>query len=119
MRISRTLVRRSSAASFGQVTDTFVEKLSRVCGEVTTNRDVRHRHGDDESFTPAIPPDAVVFASSTEEVQAVVRLCGESQVPLIPFGTGTSLEGHICADYGGVSLDLSKMDAILEARDVC
>ena len=63
---------------------------------------------------PNQPPDAVVFAGSTEEVQAVVRVCAEQRVPIIPFGTGTSLEGHVNAPAGGISLDTSRMDQVLD-----
>ena len=63
------------------------------------------RHGDDESHHPSQPPAVVAFARSTEEVQAVVRLCAESRTPLVPFGAGTSLEGHITATRGGAGPD--------------
>ena len=70
-------------------------------------------HGRDESsFAPALP-DAVAFPQSTEEVAAVVRACAEHAVPVIPFGTGSSLEGHILAAHGGVSVDTSLMDRIV------
>ncbi len=60
-----------------------------------------------------MPPDAVVFAHSTEEVVALVRLCSRHRVPLIPYGVGTSLEGHLLALQGGVSVDLSQMNKVL------
>src|SRR2546426_8950679 len=59
------------------------------------------------------PPDAVVFPQATEEVQDIVRICAERRVPVIPFGTGTSLEGHINAPYGGVSIDFRDMNRVL------
>jgi D-lactate dehydrogenase (cytochrome) len=77
---------------FGKCDDGLLSALGRACGEVSVNESVRYRHGDDESHHPAVPPDAVAFASSTEEVQAIVRICAERHVPVIPFGTGTSLE---------------------------
>lgn len=61
----------------------------------------------------SLPAQAVAFARSTEEVVGVVRVCRESRTPLIPFGTGTSLEGHIQASEGGVCLDLSEMNRVL------
>lgn len=74
---------------------------------------VRDHHGRDESPFPATPPDAVVYALSTEEVADVVRLCREYKVPVIPFGVGSSLEGHLLAVQGGLSLDLSRMNRVL------
>ena len=110
----RTLASCSSA-TFGKVTDSFAARLAALV-KTSTNRDVCARHGDDESHHPAVPPDVVAFAQSTAEVQAVVRLCAEARVPLIPYGAGTSLEGHITAPFGGVSLDLSPMNRVLEAN---
>ena len=74
---------------------------------------MRAQHGGSESHFPLMPPDAVVFARSTEDVVALVRLCTAHRTPLIPWGAGTSVEGHTAAVRGGVSLDLSEMDAIL------
>ncbi|NMM37591.1 MAG: FAD-binding protein [Glaciimonas sp.] len=74
---------------------------------------VRAHHGRDESSYDPMLPDAVVFARSTEEVAAAVHLCGQHQVPVIAYGTGTSLEGHILAVQGGLTIDLSQMDAVI------
>ncbi len=83
---------------------------------VSTARTVRDQHGKDESYHPAAPPDMVVFAESTEEVAAVVAACAARGVPVIPFGTGTSLEGHVAALKGGVCIDLMRMNRVLEVR---
>jgi D-lactate dehydrogenase (cytochrome) len=74
---------------------------------------VREQHGRDESSFDVPPPGAVVFAQSTAEVAAVVKLAAQYQVPVIPFGVGTSLEGHLLAVQGGISLDVSQMNRVL------
>src|SRR5262249_20497507 len=62
---------------------------------------------------PRAPPEAVVFPQATADVQDIVRICAERRVPVIPFGTGTSLEGHVNAPYGGVSIDFRDMNRVL------
>jgi D-lactate dehydrogenase (cytochrome) len=81
---------------------------------------VRDHHGRDESPFPVTPPDAVVFARSTQDVVDVVNLCRQFAVPVIPYGAGSSLEGHLLAVQGGVCIDLSQMNAILriDAEDL-
>lgn len=74
---------------------------------------VREQHGRDESVFDVPPPQAVVFAQSEAEVARVVGLCAEHGVPVIPYGAGSSLEGHLLAVRGGISLDVSRMDQIL------
>src|SRR5690606_29089801 len=74
---------------------------------------VREHHGRDESPFAPMPPDVVVFAHGTDEVAEVVRLCGAHRVPVIPYGVGSSLEGHLLAVQGGVSIDLSQMNKVL------
>jgi len=75
---------------------------------------VCEQHGRDESPYPTTPPDAVVFCESTEDVAAVLRLADRHEVPVIPYGVGSSLEGHLLAVQGGVSVDLSRMTAIVQ-----
>ncbi|MFS2152543.1 FAD-linked oxidase C-terminal domain-containing protein [Rhizobium sp. Rhizsp42] len=89
------------------------ETLRQLFGDrFSTAQALREQHGRGEShYTPAIP-DAVVFAESTEEVAQIVRLCAAEGVPVIAFGAGTSLEGHLTAARGGVSIDLSRMSQI-------
>ena len=77
---------------------------------------VRRQHGHNFTWYDNQPPDAVVFATSNAEVQEVVRQCAAHRVPVIPFGTGTSLEAQLNAPFGGISIDLSRMNAILAVR---
>jgi D-lactate dehydrogenase (cytochrome) len=89
---------------------------ARFGERLATSDAVRLQHGRDESSFAAMPPDAVVFAQNTDEVAATVALCHEYRVPVIAFGTGTSLEGHLHAVNGGVCIDLSGMDRVLAVR---
>ena len=73
----------------------------------------RLQHGRDESVHAPQPPDGVVMAESTEEVATVIRLCAEHGVPVIPYGVGSSVEGHVLAPQGGISLDLSGMNRVV------
>jgi D-lactate dehydrogenase (cytochrome) len=89
-------------------------QLSTLFGaRLSTAAAIREQHGKGESFHPVAPPDAVVFVRSTAEVSAAVKACAAHRVPIVAFGAGTSLEGHVAALKGGVSIDLSQMDAIL------
>src|SRR3954463_1743097 len=95
-----------------------LEELKALLGErVSTSAAVREHHGKDESYFPYALPDAVVFVESTEEVRDVVDICRRHRVPMIPFGVGTSLEGHILAVRGGVSIDLSHMNKVLAVHE--
>jgi D-lactate dehydrogenase (cytochrome) len=77
--------------------------LRELLGDrVSTSAAVCAQHGKDESYHQAHAPDAVVFPHSSEEVVAIVKLCAEHSTPIIAFGTGTSLEGHVAAIKGGV-----------------
>jgi len=91
-----------------------VADLRQLLGDrVTTSRGVREHHGKDESYFPHAPPDAVAFPHSTEEVRDIVNLCRRYHTPLIPFGVGTSVEGHVLATRGGVCVDMSQMSKVL------
>jgi D-lactate dehydrogenase (cytochrome) len=88
--------------------------LRALLGErVSTSRGVREHHGKDESYYPYAAPDAVAFPRSTEEVRDVVNVCRRYHTPMIPYGVGTSLEGHILANAGGVCIDTSQMNRVL------
>src|ERR1035437_2161219 len=80
---------------------------------LSTTRATCEQHGRDESSYDPMPPDAVAFAHTTEEVAAVVSLCSSHAVPIIPYGAGTSLEGHLLALRGGVTVDLSQMNQMV------
>ncbi|WP_419187065.1 FAD-binding oxidoreductase [Azohydromonas sediminis] len=93
--------------------DALKARLGERC---TTAAAVREQHGRDESPYPTTPPDAVVFCESTDEVAFVVGLAAEHGVPVIPYGIGSSLEGHLLAVHGGVSIDLSRMNRIVRVN---
>jgi D-lactate dehydrogenase (cytochrome) len=113
-------VKRPPAASV----DAARRALSDLLGEgrVGTGADILAQHGHDESFHPEARPDLVVWPRRTEEAAAIVRIALEHRVPLVPFGAGTSLEGHVAALAGGISVDMRALNAIaapsLEDLDV-
>ena len=80
---------------------------------VVTSQSVREQHGNTLTWVPNQPPDAVAFPQTTQDVQAIVRICAANGVPVIPFGVGTSLEGHVNAPIGGVSIDFRDMNKML------
>jgi D-lactate dehydrogenase (cytochrome) len=85
-------------------------------GQVATGESVRALHGEDLSFHPPCLPDVVVFPHSTADVAAVLDLADQRRVPVIPFGAGSSLEGHVLPVDGGISLDLGRLDSIVAVR---
>jgi D-lactate dehydrogenase (cytochrome) len=94
-----------------------VTRLTADYGErALTSRAVRDQHSHGEGLADAGLPDVVVFPHTNEEVAAIVRLCHAARVPVIAFGVGTSLEGHVAALYGGVCIDLSQMNRVLEVN---
>lgn len=97
------------AAAIGILQQRFGERLA--LGDA-----VREQHGHTTTYIPNQPPDAVAFATSAEDVCEVVRVCGDHGVPVIPFGTGTSLEGQVNAPFGGICVDLTGMDRVLEVN---
>ena len=98
------------------------EDVAAIVGSLThefgarakTGTAIREQHGHGEGLADAALPDVVVFPHSNEEVAAIVRLCHAARAPVIAFGVGTSLEGHVAAIYGGVCVDLSEMNRMLE-----
>ncbi len=86
---------------------------ARFGDRFSTSASLREQHGNTTTWHENQPPDAVVFARSTDEVAEIVKLCAEHRVPVIPFGTGTSLEGQVNAPFGGVCIDMSQMDRVI------
>ena len=94
-----------------------VTRLSADLGDrAVTSRAIRDQHSHGEGMAEAGLPDVVVFPHTNDEVAAIVRLCHAARVPVIAFGVGTSLEGHVAALYGGVCIDLSQMNRVLEVN---
>ncbi|UGV24980.1 FAD-binding protein [Rhodopseudomonas boonkerdii] len=87
--------------------------ISILADRFSLNRAERDQHGRGESYHPTIPPDAVCYPLSTDEVSQIVRICAAHRVAVIPFGAGTSLEGHVAALQGGLCIDLSRMTRIV------
>ncbi|HEY2970475.1 MAG TPA: FAD-linked oxidase C-terminal domain-containing protein [Casimicrobiaceae bacterium] len=96
------------------------ELVQKLCGDygerAVTSHSVREHHSHGEGLADAALPDVVVFPHSNDEVAAIVRLCHLARVPVIAFGVGTSLEGHVAALYGGVCVDLSQMNRVLDVN---
>jgi D-lactate dehydrogenase (cytochrome) len=95
----------------------FARLAARFGNRFSTGTALREQHANTLTWIATQPPDAVLFAESTQEVVEAVNLCAEARVPVIPFGTGTSLEGHVNAPFGGLSLDLSRMNRILAVHE--
>ena len=97
---------RGIAAAVSDLTAAFGNRL-------VTSQAVRQQHGHTTTWHHNEPPDAVVFPQSTQDVQQIVRICARHAVPVIAFGTGTSLEGHVNAPFGGISIDVRDMNRVL------
>src|SRR5271167_4446051 len=97
------------AAALSQLRARFGERLAE--GEA-----IRRQHGNQLSEVPNEPPDAVLFPETTAEVADSVRICAMHRIPIIPFGVGSSFEGHVNAPLGGLSIDTSRMKRIVAVR---
>ena len=104
----------ASALRREAIDQSLLASLRQLLGDrLSTSATVCAQHGRDESYHAPYAPDAVAFAHSTEEVAAIVKLCAGHKTPVIAFGAGTSLEGHVAALAGGICIDLSQMNRIL------
>jgi len=103
------LKRNSLAQSIAEIGDVLGDRL-------TTATAAREQHGKDQTWNPGSPPDAVAFVRTTAEVQKIVAICARYGTPVIPYGAGTSLEGHIAALFGGISIDFAQMNRVLEVN---
>ena len=83
---------------------------------LTTNAGLRDHHSHGQDTQPPVMPDAVAFIETSEEAARLLALCHDARVPVVPFGAGTSLEGHVTPVRGGISLDLTRMSAVLEVN---
>ena len=89
---------------------------ARFGNNLITSQAVREQHAHTTTWLPSQPPDAVIMAQATADIQDVVRICAQHRVPVIAFGTGTSLEGQVNAPAGGICIDLREMNRILEVH---
>ncbi len=91
-----------------------IDEIRQLLGErITTSQSQRDHHGHGESYHTSRAPDAVCFPLSVEEVSGIVQICGRHRAPMVPFGSGSSLEGHVVAVAGGICVDLTRMNGIL------
>ena len=95
-----------------------ISALKTLIGDrLSTGESIREIHGRDEAYSTPALPDAVAFPESTEEVSKIMKICSQFQVPVVPFGIGTSLEGHVIPIHGGISVDTSRMNKVLEIHE--
>lgn len=91
-----------------------VTELQALLGDrLSTGASILDQHSHDEAYTPPVLPDAVAFPETTDEVSQILRICSKHGCPVVPYGVGTSLEGHIVPVQGGVSVDTSRMNAVI------
>ena len=100
----------AASPSIGQAIRDLSNQFGQKC---STSLVMREQHGRDESSFSVPPPDAVIFAESTHDVADAISACAKHRVPVIAFGVGSSLEGHLLAIHGGVSIDVSRMNKVL------
>jgi len=95
-----------------------IEKLKAELGDrLSTGSSVLELHSRDEAYSTPALPDAVAFPESTDEVSTIMKICSAHQCPVVPFGIGTSLEGHVIPTSGGVSINTGRMNRVLGIND--
>ncbi len=106
-----------SSVMQAEVSNDAIEELQKCFGDrIKTALGARREFGEDESFHGNYPPDAVFSPLSTQEVVQVVQICAKHKFPVIPYGAGTSLEGHVCALHGGICLNMIEMNQVLQVN---
>lgn len=105
-----------SRATQASLSDCLEDLRSFLGKRLSTNESVRKEHGQDESWFAAATPDAVAWPKGSDEVSTILQVCSAYRVPVIPFGVGTSLEGHVLAVQGGICIDLANMNLIEDIR---
>lgn len=95
-----------------------IEELRTLLGEkLSTGSSILEIHSHDEAYTKPALPDAVAFPETTEQVSSILKICTKHGCPVVPYGIGTSLEGHIVPIHGGISVDTSRMNQVLEIHE--
>ena len=95
-----------------------IKDIKKVLSDrITTSKATCNIYGENETYFDHMPPDAVAFPETTVEVSEIVTLCAKHNCPIIPWGVGTSLEGHSLAPRGGITIDLSRMNRVLEIKN--
>lgn len=101
----------------GDIQGAIVQLRELLSDRLSTGSSIREQHSHDEAYTQPVLPDAVAFPLNTEEVSAIMRICSAHRCPVVPYGVGTSLEGHVVPVNGGISIDTSRMNQILAVHD--
>ncbi|MDE3175362.1 MAG: FAD-binding protein, partial [Pseudomonadota bacterium] len=110
-------IRRREGKLAPQTVAALVADLNAKFGNrIVTSQAVREQHGHTTTWIANAPPDAVLFAQNRDDVIEAVRICARHDAPIVPFGTGSSLEGHVNALNGGLSIDFSQMNRVLEVH---
>ena len=114
--LHRGSTRMSDRENINYKVQTLLSEFYDIVGpnNVSTAESVREHHGKDESYFQCVKPDVVIFPENTDQVSQCAKLCYDNDLPMIPFGTGTGLEGGVLALKGGVCFDLTKMDQVLD-----
>lgn len=114
----KSTTRTTSKGSLQERIQAVISILANRFGDqLTSNRTIRQQHANTTSWHPMEMPDAVFFAKSTHDVAEAVKVCAADVVPIIPYGTGTSLEAGVNAPFGGITLDLSQMNSVITVNE--